>query len=206
MSSRTRAPRDPRRIWYLAGVGAVVLAITVALDLLVPYGDWLGFLIRGAAIFAYQTIFLSIVSSSYMVEMVRFFGNPFIRIHHTATLTALALITIHPASVAISRGTVSVFVPDTTSWYLFFLNGGRPAFYLFLIASLSAAYRGALHRGWRPLHWLTYLAFILATVHAILLGINFQFGGVQTVAILMCVAVVATFVHKRLPRPRPRRR
>jgi len=193
---------DPRRIWYLAPLFVAILAVTLAAHTLTPYSSWLDLMVRGSILFAYQTIFLVIVSTNYMLEIVRFFGRPFVTLHHIATRTSLVLILVHPVGVAISRGTARVLVPETSSWYQFFLNASRPALYLFAIAATAATLRGALGRGWRPLHWLTYLAFLLATVHAMLLSITFRFAGVRIAAVVMALTVVAMFALKRRPRRR----
>lgn len=190
------------RMGYLAGVGAAILVITVLLVTLTPFGDWSDALIRGAALFAYLTIFVSIVSTAYMRELVRFFGGPFVRVHHIATLTALVLITLHPLGVALRAGSLNVFVPATGSTFEFFLFGGRQAWYLFGLAALAAVLRKRWAGGWRTVHWLAYIAFLFATAHGILMGISFGPLGVRVVVILMAVVSVAIYVRKRVAKPR----
>jgi DMSO/TMAO reductase YedYZ heme-binding membrane subunit len=77
--------------------------------------------------------------------------------------------------------------------------------YLIGIASLAAALRTHVGKRWRVIHILSYVAFLLATFHAAMLGTEFAGGGTQSASarvavILMAVAVAATFVQKRLPR------
>ncbi|MBN1401309.1 MAG: ferric reductase [Anaerolineae bacterium] len=203
--------KRPQRLWVLALVGVGVLAITVLLDLIVPYDGPLDLIIRGAAMAAYMTTFLSILSSHSLRELVRFFGTPFLKVHHYATVTSLILMTVHPVAVALRAGSPGVFVPVISSWYEFFLFGGRQAWYLFLIASGAALARRVWRANWRTLHWLSYLAFLFVTVHGILLGANFALPAVRVIALLMAVAVVRLFVLKRAAmarekarRPRPR--
>lgn len=186
------------RIWYLALVGAVILAITILLNVLVPYGNWLDYLIRGAALFAYQTLFVVILSTPYLREMVRFFGRPFIKVHHIATITALVLIILHPIGVAFRYGSAGVFVPTVSSISQFLANGGRADWYLLGIAALAAVTRNKWAKGWRTVHWLAYVAFLLITVHGLLLGSNLQFPAVRVVVLLMALAVVLTFGRKRM--------
>lgn len=194
--------RDPRRIWLLAIPGLLILALVLVLVAQVPYGDALTFVIRGAAMYAFVTLFLSIVSSLYMVELVRFFGNPFLKVHHAVTITSLVLITLHPLGVAYQMGNLAVFIPDTGSWYGFFANGGRVAFWLFQIASLFAFRRAMVGRNWRYVHWLAYIAFLFATIHGQLLGINFVEPAVGYTAYAMAAAIVLIFVLRRLERRR----
>ena len=66
------------------------------------------------------------------------------------------------------------------------------------IASLAAVLRSALGRNWRTVHFLNYLAFLLATVHGVMIGTDFQSSVVKAISILMAVAVIGIFVLKRL--------
>jgi sulfoxide reductase heme-binding subunit YedZ len=81
--------------------------------------------------------------------------------------------------------------------------GGPPAWDLLVIASAAALLRASLKKSWRTIHYLTYLAFLIGTTHALLIGTDTQLWPVRIVAILMALAVVYAFVRKRL---RPARR
>ena len=59
-----------------------------------------------------------------------------------------------------------------------------------------------LKKSWRIIHWLTYIAFIFATVHGILLGSNFQFLPVRIIAALMAVVAFSIFIIKRITNPK----
>ena len=89
---------------------------------------------------------------------------------------------------------------------LFFTWGGPIALYLIGIASLAALWRSALRQQWRYLHWLNYLAFFLATTHAILLGSEFQSAAMRAIPILLALALAAAFVLKRRQQARLRAR
>jgi methionine sulfoxide reductase heme-binding subunit len=195
-----------RRISYLAALGLALLIIAVLLDLAVPERGALNVVIRITALMAYWIVFLSIISSHYMREMVRYFGQSFIKIHHMGTITALILMTVHPVSVAIREASLGVFVPVLASWYEFLYFGGRQALYLFLLAALVAWLRGVWKNTWRPLHWLAYLAFWFATAHGILIGANMGTPLLQAISIAMAGATIAVFVLKRLGRRAARRR
>ena len=191
-----------RRIWYLALAGLVALLLVGGLVALQPHGTPLNFFIRGAASLGYLAVFASIVSSAYLQQLVRFFGRPFIKVHHIVAVTGLVLLLLHPVGVAIDSRDPRVFLPRFDSWTVFLQLGGRPAWYLIGVAALAAVLRKRLGDKWRAIHWLNYLAFWLATAHAILLGTNFQYTVVRAVAILLALAVVAIFVRKRLPKRR----
>lgn len=194
--------KQNRRIWYLALAGLVALLMVGGLVALQPYGTPLNFFIRGAAALGYLAVFAAIVSSAYLQQLVRFFGRPFIKVHHILAVTGLVLLLLHPVGVAIDSRDPRVFLPRFDSWTVFLQLGGRPAWYLIGVAALAALWRKRLGDKWRAIHWLNYLAFWLATAHAILLGTNFQYTVVRAVAILLALAVVAIFVRKRLPKRR----
>jgi sulfoxide reductase heme-binding subunit YedZ len=196
------------KLWYLAPVGALALFLAVLLIALSPdqgYGSTLRWLIRGAALFGYQLIFLSIISSAYLREMLRWFGHPFIRVHHIVSVTGLVLIALHPIGVAWDSRSLNVFVPIVASWVAFFTNGGRVAWALLALGLLAALLRKRIGQRWRLVHYLNYAAFGLASAHALLLGTDTQHLVVRIFAVAMCVAAAAVFVQKRLRASKPKR-
>jgi DMSO/TMAO reductase YedYZ heme-binding membrane subunit len=192
---------------YLVAVGVVAAALTAALLSLRPYGSPFSWLARGTALLGYLTVFLSILSSAYIRWLVGFFGRPFIKVHHVLSVTGLVLIALHPVGAMLDWGSARVFLPKFDSLLEFLRWGGPPAWYLIGVASLTAALRRLVGKRWRTIHVLSYVAFLLATFHATMLGTEFTGGGAQSViarvvAILMAVAVATTFIQKRLPRRR----
>ncbi len=190
--------QKPANSLYLALVGIVVLAISVGLVALQPYGTPLNWAIRVAALSGYQAIFLAIVSSNYMRQMRQRFGRPFIKVHHALSIAGLSLVTLHPLLIAWDSLSLGVFVPRFDSWRVFLQLGGRPAWYLLGLASLAALLRRKIRRPWRVIHTLNYVAFWLATAHAILIGSSLQSMVTKAVAVLMALAVVAICIQKRV--------
>ncbi|MCU0521779.1 MAG: hypothetical protein MUF84_13940 [Anaerolineae bacterium] len=133
-----------------------------------------------------------------MRELTRYFGRPFPKVHHVVSVTALVALAIHATSVAWRAGTPAVFVPEVSSIRLFLSLGGRPAFWLIAITSLTALFRASIGKNWKTIHWLNYVAFLLGTVHALLIGPNFVHLGVRIVSIVMAVVLVTVFVLKRV--------
>lgn len=191
------AKRKSKNNGYLIGVGIVTLLLVGGLIALQPVGDFLSWVIRGAAILGYVAVFLAIISSAYLVELVRFFGRPFVKVHHLVSISGLVLITLHPLGAALRSNNLNVFLPKFDSWQVFLQLGGRPAWYLIGIAALAALFRTALRRRWRWVHVLNYVAFLLATVHAIWIGTDFQNIVMRVLAIGMALASGVVFVHKR---------
>ncbi|MDY7040713.1 MAG: ferric reductase [Chloroflexota bacterium] len=186
------------RIWYLILAGIVALILVGGLMSFQPYGNILSWVIRGSALLGYLAVFLAIVSSAYMKQMVRIFGRPFIKVHHILSVTGLALVTLHPVGVALNSATLRVFLPKFDSLTIFLQLGGRPAWYLLLVAALAAVLRRTIGRNWRTVHFLNYVAFWLATAHAVMIGTDFQHVIMKVLAIVMSLVVVAVFIQKRL--------
>jgi DMSO/TMAO reductase YedYZ heme-binding membrane subunit len=156
--------------------------------------------IRTAALLGYLSVFLSSIASIYVRPLVRYFGRPFVKTHHIVAVTGLALLIVHPLVVAWDYGSLNVFVPLFDSWTVFLRWGGRVAWYLFAIASLVALLRTSLRKQWRAIHMLNYLAFFLATTHAVMLGSDFRSPVMKALPIAMALLVAGAFVQKRLQR------
>jgi len=189
--------KRPDKTWYLILVGAVSLLLISSLIALQPYGTPLNRVIRGAAMMGYLATFLAIVSSAYMRQMARVFGRPFIRVHHILSVTGLVLLTLHPLGVALDSATLRVFLPRFDSLPVFLQLGGRPAWYFIVAASLAAVLRKTF-KNWRVVHFLNYVAFLLATVHANMLGTDLQHAIVKAISVAMALVIVAIFIQKRL--------
>jgi len=194
--------RKTRRLWYLILGGFAAMALISGLIVLQPYGTPLSRLVRGAAAMGYLAIFLAIISSNYMRRLVRFFGRPFVQIHHILSVTGLVMVTLHPLGAAWSNASLRVWLPRLDSWLAFLQWGGPPAWYLIAAASSAAALRKTIGRNWRVLHLLNYVAFVLGTIHAILIGTDFQHAIVRAVSVALALAVLATAIQKRFHRPR----
>jgi sulfoxide reductase heme-binding subunit YedZ len=198
--------RKSLSLWYLALVGILALALTIAVESLNLGGTPLNWAIRGAALLGYQSVFLAIVSSAYMRQLVRLFGRPFVQVHHVVSVTGLILITLHPLGVALDNATISVFVPRFDSVLVFLQLGGRLAWYLVALAALIALLRRSVGRPWRVIHMLNYIAFLLITVHANLIGTDLQYAVTRAISIVMALVIVGVFVRKRLRQRRPVKR
>lgn len=189
--------RKPKNTWVLlvSGVAALVLvAGVVSIDSLdLPINA----VVRGAALLGYLMVFLSALSSNYMRELTKFFGRPFPKVHHVVTVTALVALAAHAISVAWRSGTLAVFIPQFSSAYAFFSLGGRVAFWLIAITSLTAFFRASIGKNWKTIHWLNYVALILGTIHAQFIGPNVQHWAVRIFIALMATVAIVVFVLKR---------
>lgn len=198
--------KKARNAWALGLVALVVVGLAAGLELSGPLESPLRVAIRSLALVGYQLVFLAIVSSAYIRELIQFFGRPFIKVHHFASVTGLALICLHPILVAVDSGSAGVFLPRFDSLRVFLQLGGRPAWILIAVAVVAALLRQRIGSRWRWVHVLNYLAFALATAHANLLGGNFQNLAPRIVSWAMLFAALAVFVRKRFSKPKPARR
>lgn len=184
----------------------VVLALAALLVSRQPFAGPLDFAVRVPALVGYLAVFTASLSSAYLREMLRLFGRPFLAVHHYVAVTGLALLTVHPISVAVRMSSLDVFVPVVSSVRGFLQWGGRPAWYLLAIASAAALWRRPVGDAWRPLHMLTYIAFWLATAHAIMMGPNVQGPIMRGLAVAMALVMVGVLARKRMQETARRRR
>jgi sulfoxide reductase heme-binding subunit YedZ len=191
------------RTWLLYVIGAAALILIggaiIVRQLVAGQVAPTSWALRTLALLGYLCVFVAAVSAPYLRELVRFFGRPFVKTHHAVTVTGLIVLGLHGTIGVITFG-LNVLVPNLSSLRLFFTWGGPIALYLIGIASLAALalFRtGSLKKQWRYLHWLNYLAFFMATTHAILLGSEFRSTAMQIIPILLALVLVAAFVLKR---------
>jgi hypothetical protein len=187
-------------------IGIVALIVIGGLIALRPDIPLLTWAIRTSAVLGYLCVFAAALSSLYMRTMLGWFGQSFVKTHHAVTVTGLVLLVLHPLAVAWNLGGLSVFLPQFGSLRIFLSWGGPVAWYLIGIASLVALFRTKLRKLWRPVHWINYVAFLLASAHAFLLGGDFQVPAMKAIPVVLSLALLVVFVQKRLQRSRIGRR
>lgn len=205
------SPMRKRNTWILMLVVPVVFGLALLLQRVAPMEGWQSWLVRSLALSGYLLVFLAALSAASLPAMAKAFGRPFIGVHHVATIAGLAAMVAHPLTYAFAFGSLEPLVPRAESVYDFFLWAGRPALALFLVAAIAALLRLALKRSWRFFHLVVYLAFLLVTVHANLIGTSFAASPVfRVVSWAMAAVATVVFVRKRVqrlaarPAPAPR--
>jgi hypothetical protein len=194
--------KSNKGILIMLAVGAIVVLLAVVAIILRPGGAPLYWLVRGAAMVGYIAVFLAILSSAYMRELYRMLGRPFIWGHHVLSVSGLILLTLHPIALAIALTDVLIFVPRFDSWTIFFQLAGRPALYVMWVATVGALLRKSWRKGWRTIHQLNYVAFLLGTVHGILIGTDFGRPFLRLLPIAMALVVGFVFIRKRVEQKR----
>ena len=180
--------------------GVVVLYLVVIWRVLAGGTDPWSLIIRLAALTGLLTLQLAAMMSPVLREIRQVLGFPFLAVHHRAALAGLVLITLHPVSLALRLGRADLFIPVTRSWDAFLLNAGRPALFLIYLGALAAIFQGRLGKGWRPAHGLLYIAILLGTVHANLLGSDLSDLILCALVNGMTLLVLAAFLSKRWQR------
>lgn len=158
---------------------------------------------RFAGTFGYLSLFLAIITSEYMAKIKKITGLPFMKAHHNLARIGILLILIHPFTFVLQGRGIQIFSPISPT-NIFIALGGRPALYLFLLAAGVAIYRKK-YRNWRKVHYLSYLAFLLVSIHAPMIGADFRYNIMRIIVLAMAVAVVAVFIDKRSASGRKKR-
>jgi len=185
---------------YERGVIVAVLAFMLAVILYFLFEDMdtvVRMVIRGAGLLGYFFLFLAILSSEYLAQMRRTFGRSFINVHHNFARIGVALILIHPITVAYQSG-LDVLLPVLYPLMDFLRLGGRTALYLVLIAVLAGVYRKKIPKKWKTVHAFNFFAFLLIFIHAWLIGTDLQNGVMQFLWLAMALIVIYVFFDKHI--------
>jgi len=190
---------SPKKEGALAVAGIIILAVLVAF-LAVPgaiEGGIIHMLMRLSALYGYLFLGIATMTTPFLKEVTQFFGKPFLTIHHVFSVFGIALITLHPISNAIQRGTLAVFVPNFNSWHGFWALAGRPAFIIIYVAVFAALLRTKALNYWRPFHALMYVALFFGIVHGNLIGEDFRNPWIMLIFDALFALSLTSFVVKR---------
>ncbi len=181
---------------YLAILAATVIITAIVLSLARTPG--LYGVARGAALVGYQFVFLAVLSSAFTRQLVRAYRKPFIRLHHWVSITGLALLVLHPILLVIVLKSTAVLTAAYTSGE-FFRYAGSPALIAFFLAAIAAVLRTRMNTVWRYIHWLNYVALLLGTAHAVLLGTSVALlPWLRWVLVLLAACGVAVYISRRV--------
>ena len=190
------------------GKGKIVLILIILFAIIVSvfsyfysYSDAFNFSLRLFALNGFFSLCIAAFMTSFLKDIRRVFNNPFINVHHYFAITGLILATLHPVSLFIRSFDPTIFLPNLSSFYLFWLLAGRQALLTIYIAALAAfllikipKYRNY----WRVLHALIYVALLFAIVHGNLIGTDFQNIFVSILYNGLFIGVIAVFAFKRI--------
>jgi sulfoxide reductase heme-binding subunit YedZ len=177
-------------------VALIIQSAVVLLALRQTPAPPLYMVIRAAALLGYMGLFWLIVSSEYVRQMRALFGRVYLKVHHPLSVITWVLIVAHPLAFALFVNDAKVLLPVFSPLQQFLQLAGRPALYLFTLATVGALVRRSLKTSWRYLHKLNYLAFLLVFIHAWLIGTDLNNPVVKALWLVMAVIVLVVALHK----------
>jgi sulfoxide reductase heme-binding subunit YedZ len=183
--------------YFILGAVLVLYSVLGIIFITGPAIGPLNQFIRLFGLWGFTSISIAAMMSPFLREISRYFGRPFIRIHHIFAYTGLGLITVHPILNAVQAKSFSVFIPVFSSWSGFWIYAGRMALILIYIALLAVLIRSKL-RPWRILHMTVYLVLIMGFVHGMLIGTDLDNTAVMVVFAILIALVFSSFVIKRI--------
>ncbi len=185
-----------RYLYFLAVVTIAPLAVTLFLLFLIPSGNWLYAIVRGAGILSYFWSFFAIMTSVFTRKLKKTIGKPFLPVHHLFAVAALALMIIHAAAFSLYMKDPGVFIPETGSLEGFLAFGGRAALPLFVLTAATARFSRSIP-WWKAIHTLNYIAFFLVSAHALMIGVDFEHLPMKVLALTMSTLILLTLVFRK---------
>lgn len=182
-------------LFYLTILSLYVLVII--LFLLTPIKNSYDFVIRICALLGFTSMFVASIMSPFMVQIYKYFGKSFIKLHHFFSIMGLILVTIHPIAFALSKMDIAIFVPVFYPFYDFWLLAGRPALILIYIAVAAGILRKKIPKYWKQIHFLNYVALFFGLIHGILIGTDFKNPAILILFSLMTICAFCGLIYKR---------
>ena len=190
MKKRTNA-----LLFYLAILS--LYSLVIILFLLTAIRNPYDFFIRICALLGFTSIFIASIMSPFMVQIYKYFGKSFIKVHHLFSISGLILATIHPIAFAIYQMNIAVFVPVFYPFYDFWLLAGRPALIIIYIAVLAGVLRKKIPNHWKQIHFLNYVALFFGLIHGILIGTDFKNPAILILFSIMIICAFCGLIYKR---------
>lgn len=207
-----------------AGVGAVWNALgnisfswanlAASLSGPMPMAPW--YLSRGAAFVAYLLMWLSVVFGLMITNKLgRKWpgGLATVDLHQFASLLGLAFAAFHGLILLgdqyIGYSLAQILVPFASSDYRpVWVGLGQIGLYVAALVTLSFYVRQAIgHRVWRALHYSTFAAYVMVTLHGLMSGADSSNLAVRLMYALTAASVVALTAYRiKVTRAQRRRR
>ncbi|HLH65409.1 MAG TPA: ferric reductase-like transmembrane domain-containing protein [Solirubrobacteraceae bacterium] len=124
-------------------------------------------------------------------------------VHRSASLLALVFLSVHILTAVLdsyaSISPVNAVLPFTGSYRPLWLGLGALAFDLLLAVAVTSLLRRHLgHRAWKAVHWLGYLAWPIALLHALGTGSDARQTWMLAIGVACAAAVLAAAVARAL--------
>jgi DMSO/TMAO reductase YedYZ heme-binding membrane subunit len=155
------------------------------------------------------SVWLGLAMSTRLLGLKR--QKSLLGLHRTLAWTALSMVGLHAFAVVLDPvlhfGLASVLVPFAAPWKPGAVAAGIVAGWLSLALAASFRMRKWIgQKGWRRLHYASFVAFILALGHALLVGTDLRGLGGPVLALLAAGPVLwLSFYRLLVPRTPPRK-
>jgi len=183
-------------VFFLLGIAVLAVVIAVLFLPNTVEANPTRSAVRFFALYGYLFLSVTTLVTPFLREVTQAFGKPFLKVHHSFAVLGVILITLHPVFNAIEFS-LSVFVPNFTSWMAFWILAGRPAFILIYVAVFAAFLRAKAPKYWRVFHALMYVVLFFGIVHANLIGNDFENLGIMIIFNALFTASLVGFALKR---------
>lgn len=165
--------------------------------------------VRLFALNGFLVLSIATIMTPFLREIKLHFNKSFLEMHHSFAAIGLVLITLHPITLFSESLNPAIFLPNLSSFSLFWMLAGRQALLVIYIALAAALLRQRIPkywRTWRLIHVLMYLALFFGIVHANLIGTDFQNIVITFIYDALFAGVIGAFALKRLQQYRIRNR
>ena len=187
---------------YVFLLGVILFAAGISIfSYVVAYSHPFELSVRLFALNGYLALSIATIMTPFLKEIKQHFNKSFLEMHHSFAAIGLVLITLHPIAFFLMTLNSSIFLPNLSSFYLFWLLGGRQALIVIYVALAAALLRRKIPqywRFWRFIHAFMYLALLFAIIHANLIGTDFQNGVIALLYNGFFIAAIAAFILKRI--------
>lgn len=194
-------------------VGLVLLALAgaiatragwIATALPRPHGTGAWMLSRATGLLAYVALGLDVIAGLLVSTRAgdRFIARgPLVDMHGWLSPLAVGLVLVHAGVLLADRyagfDLVDVAVPFASSRWPGAVGAGILAGYLVLVVHLSFGWRKRLGTAtWRRLHYLSFPAFVVATIHALAAGTDRGFATVYAALVGVVIFLLVVRIRR----------
>ena len=199
-STNAKIAHPKRKISHL-GIAILTLivllfVVTTIIYAMTPSNTIFNWFIRLFGLYGFIFLVIASIMSSFLVEINKIFGKPFLKLHHIAAALGLSLITLHPILLAIESNSLLIFLPNFESWFMFWVLAGRPSLIIIYLAFFGILFKKKL-KYWRGTHALMYIALLMGYVHGMLIGTDFKNPVLLILFSILFALTVIAFVMRR---------
>ena len=177
---------------------SLLLLLPIITIILFPPGDFKTFVLRLAALWGFVGLCLTSNLNMNKKLLYKKFGLKFLQYHHYFAIFSLIMATLHPVVFAWQSMSLMVFIPNFSTWYLFWALAGRPALILIYIGLIAALFWKKSKKLWKYFHSFMYIAVIFIYVHGMLIGVDFQSLGIKIMYSILVGITLFMFIYLRI--------